>query len=138
MDTTRVCAQAGCGGYARDGGKWCPKHKWDNDEIRKAKESDRERANGPGRALYRLQAWKGPYGLRLWTLRRDPICTCDLKNCHGDGPCRRPSAHADHKIDHMGNAALFFDRENVHGLCEFCHNRKTGLEHGFSVQENTK
>jgi hypothetical protein len=61
-------------------------------------------------------------GLRALILRRDPVCV----ECH-----RAPSAVADHIADHEGNLELFFDEKNVRGICKACHDRKTGMEHGF-------
>jgi 5-methylcytosine-specific restriction endonuclease McrA len=45
--------------------------------------------------------------------------------------CKRyPSTIADHKEDHRGNTAKFFDPANVRGVCKGCHDAKTGSQHG--------
>jgi 5-methylcytosine-specific restriction endonuclease McrA len=41
-----------------------------------------------------------------------------------------PSTIADHVKDHRGDIKLFFDPNNVRGVCKPCHDRKTGSMHG--------
>jgi 5-methylcytosine-specific restriction protein A len=36
-----------------------------------------------------------------------------------------PSTEVDHKTPHRGAYALFWDRQNLQGLCKRCHARKT-------------
>src|SRR5882762_6982914 len=73
------------------------------------------------RTLYDKARWRHPLtGLRACILRRDPIC----KQCG-----RNPSTIADHKIDHRGNEVLFWNANNLRGICKECHDVKTGLEH---------
>ncbi len=82
---------------------------------------DRWRAQQPYRQLYASPAWKR---LHDFILARDPICkVCD----------RAPSKVADHIRDHKGNNNLFFDRNNLRGVCKPCHDSKTGKEHGFGT-----
>jgi 5-methylcytosine-specific restriction endonuclease McrA len=70
---------------------------------------------------YDRQIWRGPHGLRLVVLARDPICAI----------CRRnASTIADHIIPHRGVWALFCDLANLQGLCADCHTRKTNVEDG--------
>lgn len=71
--------------------------------------------NKAWRYLYNQAAWKN---LRQLVLHRDPIC----KKCG-----RRASAVADHIKDHKGDPKLFFDLNNLQGLCKPCHDEKTGL-----------
>lgn len=71
--------------------------------------------------MYNSPQWKGPRGLRLFILRRDPVC----KECH-----RQMSSVADHVKDHRGDWKLFLDPNNVRGVCKPCHDRKTGSMHG--------
>lgn len=57
--------------------------------------------------------------LRLMVLRRDPICV----------RCKcRASTHADHIAPKSRGGDDSF--ENLQGLCETCHNRKTVVEDG--------
>ena|SRR5579863_4785705 len=59
--------------------------------------------------------------LRKMILARDPICMV----------CQHaPSKIADHKIPHKGNWARFVDANNLQGICQICHNRKTAMEDG--------
>ncbi len=70
---------------------------------------------------YERQLWRGPHGLRLVVLARDPVCMI----CH-----RRASTVADHIKPHKGVWALFVDLANLQGLCAECHSRKTAAEDG--------
>lgn len=78
-------------------------------------------AQRPYKHLYASPAWKGPSGLRLVILRRDPVCTaCGTA----------PSTVADHIKDHRGDLKLFYSPENVRGVCKPCHDKKTGSMYG--------
>jgi 5-methylcytosine-specific restriction enzyme A len=41
-----------------------------------------------------------------------------------------PASHLDHIKPHKGNSVLFWDRENLQGLCATCHSVKTANEDG--------
>ena len=70
---------------------------------------------------YHLARWKHPtWGLRAQTLRLYPLCV----DCHARGVVE-PSTDADHEIPHRGDAALFWNLENLRGRCRPCHSRKT-------------
>jgi 5-methylcytosine-specific restriction protein A len=80
--------------------------------------------------LYNDGRWKHPTrGLRAAVLRRDPVC-CECK--------RQPSNVADHIIDHRGDLKLFWDINNLQGLCKECHDRKTGSQHGIGERTPPK
>jgi 5-methylcytosine-specific restriction endonuclease McrA len=67
--------------------------------------------------LYWRARWRHPQtGLRITVLRKYPICC----KCH-----RNASTVADHIKDHHGDEALFFDFNNLQGMCEPCHHEKT-------------
>jgi len=53
-------------------------------------------------------------------LRLYPLCV----DCHARGVVE-PSTDADHEIPHRGDAALFWNLENLRGRCRPCHSRKT-------------
>ena len=72
----------------------------------------------------RPSACKRGYGrrwrrLRLVVLARDPVCMI----CHRDA-----AWHADHIVPKSRGGTD--DLENLQGLCESCHNRKTPTEDG--------
>jgi 5-methylcytosine-specific restriction protein A len=115
-----ACRTPGCPGHASERG-YC-----------EACQSKLQPAPGQTRRMYdRQREWKSLYdssrwrhpasGLRAACLRKYPICV----KCN-----RNPSVVADHKIDHRGNPILFYDFENLQGLCKGCHDEKTGSEHG--------
>ena len=62
------------------------------------------------RKWYRTKRWKQ---LRKITLEKFPICT----RCNSSR-----SDIVDHKIPHKGDFYLFFDLNNLTGLCSPCHN----------------
>jgi 5-methylcytosine-specific restriction endonuclease McrA len=115
----QACRTSACPGMAVDRG-YCSQCVKTNPQA----QVDRPFSNYRGTRcpLYDLQRWRKPVtGLRDCTLRRDPIC----KLCN-----RNPSSHADHIRDHHGNPVLFFDFNNLRGLCADCHNARTLAEHG--------
>ncbi len=71
--------------------------------------------------------WDRWYGRAHWAslrtlcLARDPICMV----CH-----RLALTIADHIIPHKGNWTLFCDLDNLQGICDTCHSKKTATEDG--------
>lgn len=104
-------------------GSYCTAHRKENPGAQVRQEHDRWRAQQPYRHLYNSAAWKR---LRRVILRRDPLC----KLCK-DQQRPRPSTVADHIHDHKGDSKLFFDPNNLRGVCKPCHDERTGGEHGF-------
>jgi len=67
---------------------------------------------------YHRAHWKR---LRTLVLAREPICRI----------CNRAAATtADHVIPHKGKWELFSALENLEGICDECHSRKTAREDG--------
>lgn len=112
----RACSVPGCGGFVFEHGV-CEGHK-DSSLAKRLLIQLVDRNKRPWRALYNTKRWKD---LRLLILRRDPICT----KCN-----RNPSTVADHIHDHKGDLQLFYDVNNLHGLCKPCHDEKTGSTFG--------
>src|SRR5262245_34375067 len=95
----------------------CPQH---SAERARVHERDRTQAE-PWRKWYHLARWRHPvYGLRTRALARDPIC----RECRADGRVVA-STEVDHVTPHHGDPRLFWNLENLQGLCTTCHNRKT-------------
>jgi 5-methylcytosine-specific restriction enzyme A len=65
--------------------------------------------------LYHSQAWRE---LRLDVLREAGYRCVTPR-------CANPATIADHKVSHRGDAALFFDRQNLQAMCKPCHDLKT-------------
>ena len=106
---SRICGEPGCAVETKD--TYCGAHKRDN-------VSSRARAY---QYLYYTKGWKKH--TRAAVLQRDPMCKDPFKiGCHN------PSTDADHIIPHRGDVKLFFDLNNLQGLCKSCHSRKTKLE----------
>lgn len=76
-------------------------------------------------AWYNLWIWRGPRGLRMQILQRDPIC----RECADKGLVV-PSTQVDHIVPHAGNWQRFTDPLNLVGLCASCHSAKTRRENG--------
>lgn len=90
---------------------------------------ERERSTRPkpqgmtGESLYRLYrtvAWRR---LREALTQQNPWCAeCLKKNINN------PWDELDHIVPHRGNLDLFWDRDNLQGLCRTCHANKTWRE----------
>lgn len=112
------CNYPGCaGGIAVRGTSYCEKHQKKDKEVER--EADKARwQSSPWRHLYQNKAWRM---LRIFILNRDPLC----KICGREG-----SYVADHIRDHKGDPKLFYDPENLQGVCKPCHDKKTGETRG--------
>lgn len=68
--------------------------------------------------------WRAWYKTARWQKLRLSVLLRDLFTCAICGDVRADTAQlvADHKVAHRGNAALFWDAENLQCLCAHCHN----------------
>jgi 5-methylcytosine-specific restriction protein A len=98
----RPCATPHCPVLVPKG--HCPTH---------SRAKEQQRYNVDARTWYHTQDWKT---LRFIVLGAQPVCV-DCKT--------GPATEVDHVIPHRGNMALFWDRQNLQGLCRTCHGRKT-------------
>lgn len=115
-----ACSTPNCGGTSIAGGK-CEKCQVPAAPAPKPHDYHRE-----WKKLYQCKRWRV---LRDAVLRRDPVCVV----------CNRAAATvADHKKDHRGDVKLFYDFNNLRGVCDECHNEKTGSEHGKGDREKMK
>jgi 5-methylcytosine-specific restriction protein A len=103
MAAARFCAQALCPNRATYRGR-CPQH---------ATQKEQTRYNAATRKWYSTEDWRI---LRLTVLAEQPVCM-DCKVA--------PSVEVDHIVPHRGDYVLFWDRDNLQGLCKQCHGRKT-------------
>jgi 5-methylcytosine-specific restriction protein A len=70
---------------------------------------------------YHLARWRNPvWGLRAVALRKHPICVI----CKLAGKVTA-ATEVDHVIPHRGDPLLFWNVENLQGLCGTCHALKT-------------
>lgn len=105
----KPCRWTGCPALVKSGVGYCPEHKR---ETRKQSDRQRDQSN---RHVYATARWKR---LRKMVLGRDPTCPC------GDG-----TTVADHIVP-MSRGGQPYDLDNVQGMCDRCHNRKTAREDG--------
>jgi 5-methylcytosine-specific restriction endonuclease McrA len=80
---------------------------------------ERSLADRKHQHLYNKAAWRGPNGVRLAKLRRDPICEVT--------GCSRPATAVDHRKKHNGDWFLFMggiDMANLRALCSPHHDAK--------------
>lgn len=85
----------------------------------------------PWRSWYNTARWKA---LRWSVLVRDNF-TCQMPHC---GRIEQDTSLlvADHKVPHRGDAALFWDDQNLQCLCKACHDStKQSLEKNSSSQQ---
>lgn len=71
------------------------------------------------------EPWRNWYSLKRWLATRRKVFVRDLFTCQMQG-CGRMIADtsklvADHKTPHRGDPRLFWDEDNVHTLCTWCH-----------------
>lgn len=92
----------------RPGGKTDREHKRE-----RAREWQRTRKDGDIQRLYRSKRWRA---LREVVLARFPACVY----CRREGRVT-PSTVVDHVKPHRRDMALFWDLDNLHGLCTTCH-----------------
>lgn len=95
-----------------------PKLQAPNDEAGRSRFRD---ANTPGRGMMRSRKWRGDDngvgGLRWHILNRD-LFTCRICGAvHAD----TRMLEADHIVPHKGDAALFWDKDNLWCVCGDCH-----------------
>lgn len=76
---------------------------------------DARRKCAPGRVLYNTYRWKKE--VRPAILMRDPYCL----RCAAKGIVT-PSDTVNHKVRHKGDPTLFWDWNNLEGVCASCHN----------------
>ena len=76
--------------------------------------------------LYKLKEWQE---LRLKVLKKYPLCY----KCLEIGR-QSISTISDHLKDHKGDLTLFFDFDNIKGICKKCHNRKSAIERKKDVK----
>jgi 5-methylcytosine-specific restriction protein A len=103
------CAEPGCGALVQYGR--CPAHRAPPRDV------------APSLADVIVHKWYGSkrwQDLRASIIREQPFC----RSCHAEGR-RILTVDVDHVRKHRGNPYLFWNRENLQGLCKACHTRKT-------------
>lgn len=119
----KMCGQAGCQLLAAIGQRYCTRHTTQTATDQRS--YDKNRSADPFRQLYRTRRWRDH--VQPAVLRRDPVC----RDPFALG-CYNLSTQADHVIPAKLYAAddmnKFFDLDNLQGLCDGCHGRKTRSE----------
>jgi 5-methylcytosine-specific restriction protein A len=103
----QFCRVPGCGVLVSSGA--CPAH------------APRERATRLDYAL--VHRWYGSarwQRLRREVLHEEPFC----RHCRNAGR-KVLTVDIDHIVKHDGDPVLFWDRQNLQGLCKSCHTVKT-------------
>lgn len=115
----KLCACAGCGGFAVSGSPFCARHKAEADRRpRQLFRGTRRNRSAPYHHLYECARWKA---VRRAQLERSPFCAV----------CGAKAAIADHIVPHKGDESLFFNEGNVQSLCWKCHSAKTLAENNY-------
>lgn len=100
----KPCSHPGCRALVRGRGP-CPEHK-----------RKRERERGSAHQRGYDSRWRR---YRLGFLARHPLCV----ECEQGGRVE-PATVVDHKKDHKGDQALFWDESNHQALCKRCHDKR--------------
>jgi len=111
----KPCTAPGCGKLVRDGSGRCEAHRKAERQARTARSGT---ANKQG-YNYKWQKARAHY------LRENPLCV--KHEARGEV---EPATVVDHIVPHLGDKALFWDRNNWQSLCSRCHNIKTATEDG--------
>ena len=109
----RPCTHPGCRALT-DGGR-CEAHQ------KEQRQQSQSRRDNQHLHLYSTQ-WKK---IRAMVSRDRPLCT----ECEKQGRLVVATT-CDHIIPHKGDLTLFYDQDNLQGLCVSCHSRKTAADDG--------
>ena len=110
---SRQCSTRGCPNAAETGSK-CAEHA-------KARHRDINQLRDKlSKKFYNSQRWKE---MRINYLFQNPLCAGCLKNGRTAN-----AEQVDHIKPHRGDVRLFFNWQNLQGLCASCHSRKTMME----------
>ena len=118
----KKCKQLGCVGVAVTDG-YCSSHyrgPVSTDDMLRG-----VRVRPDYHMLYNTRAWKR---LRRSVMSDQPVCQRCLSNT-----IIEVTTDIDHIIPHKGDHHLFYDKDNLQGLCHKCHSWKTAREEGASV-----
>jgi 5-methylcytosine-specific restriction protein A len=108
MGIKRPCTQRGCPEYALDHASKCGEHYKKAQDMRFARIEKKPEIQ----SMYNGIRWKR---LRAKYIRANPFCA----------ECGKKGTDVDHRIKHLGAAALFYDEGNLQTLCKGCHGVKT-------------
>lgn len=109
----RYCSTPGCGVRVARGE--CPQHRKE-----RRQRDDARRKGAAHRAVYGNPAWGR---LRAQVLAEEPLCRV----------CQREWAAVVDHITPVSAGGAAFERSNLQGLCEPCHNRKTRREQNRGI-----
>ena len=122
MKPKHMCNATGCRELITE--KYCPKHA----HLKKTERDHKRRIYDKNRPSY--YAW---YDSARWKLIRErvlyafPFCV----ECAKDGRASM-STIVDHIVPHKGDVHIFWDLENLQGLCAHCHSVKTSKEDSWN------
>jgi 5-methylcytosine-specific restriction protein A len=105
-------------------GKYCEAHSPQNELQRQ--QFDRERQRHPIRQLYGTATWQAT---SRSILARDRLC-CLCRTAFAEVCDHRTPARV-YVSQHGGDLQVFFDENNLQGLCKRCHDAKTARETGW-------
>ncbi|HHY45870.1 MAG TPA: HNH endonuclease [Firmicutes bacterium] len=114
----RPCAHVGCAALVRPPERYCPAHRWmeEQREAHRQRYYDQHLRNREAKAFYNSQEWQR---LRQYVLNRDKhlcvLCLAEKKIT--------PAEHVDHIVPISQDWSRRLDPENCRSLCAVCHNR---------------
>lgn len=111
----RLCIEPNCSRPVIPGGCRCAEHT--ENAARRRDSARQERAS-----LYKTKRWES---IRRGVLERQGLCVICLREGR-----YTPATVVDHIAPHRGDQRLFYDMNNLQGLCKACHDRKTAAEDG--------
>jgi len=81
----------------------------------------------PHNKLYDSRRWRK---IRDIVLNEEPLCRLCLKSNK-----ETPSTVIDHCIPHKNDLKLFYDRENLQGICASCHSGIKRIEENYGYSQ---
>jgi hypothetical protein len=117
------CAEGGCVGIATTG-RFCPAH------LDPTARQERNTPRHVSDAWYARAAWKGPHGVRLYKLKRNPQCEI-CGNKATDVHHTRPWKDTRDWFVFMGG----IDMQFLQSLCKRCHSAITMKEFQFGPDQ---
>jgi len=108
----KFCAGPGCTAITQTG-RFCDKCKVVNAKQQAAARPELD-------SWYNRAAWRGPYGVRAYKLRHDPLC--EIEGC---GKWAEQVHHKDDSWKATGDWRSFIDQNNLQSLCHEHHSSET-------------